>query len=108
VLLVPGGGNATLIPVTHCSSRHAACGIALRLHLPVVWSPVPCCLMRQCACTNLLPPPPPAGESWFALAFLSQHVYLETLRDMYEAYAMFSFFKLLRAYLSDTEEVGSV
>jgi len=38
-------------------------------------------------------------ESWLALRFKEQKVYLETLREAYEAYVIYSFFHLMLSYL---------
>ena len=38
-------------------------------------------------------------ESWIALRYSAQRVYLETMREAYEAYVVYSFFCLLRDYL---------
>lgn len=40
-----------------------------------------------------------AIESWFALRFRKRAQYWETLRECYEAYAIYSFYKLMESYL---------
>jgi hypothetical protein len=40
-------------------------------------------------------------ESWLALRFNKQKLYLETMREAYEAYVVYSFFKLMREFLGD-------
>jgi hypothetical protein len=42
-----------------------------------------------------------AVESWLALRFNEQKIYLETMREAYEAYVVYSFFKLMREFLGD-------
>lgn len=42
-----------------------------------------------------------AVESWLALRFNKQKIYLETMREAYEAYVVYSFFKLMREFLGD-------
>jgi hypothetical protein len=37
-------------------------------------------------------------ESWLALRFNEQKLYLETMREAYEAYVVYSFFKLMREF----------
>lgn len=49
-----------------------------------------------------------AVESWFALRFKMQSIYLETCREAYEAYAIFSFYKLMESWCGTTAEVGLV
>uniref|UniRef100_A0A7S0MZZ2 Uncharacterized protein n=1 Tax=Cryptomonas curvata TaxID=233186 RepID=A0A7S0MZZ2_9CRYP len=44
-------------------------------------------------------------ESWLALRFNEQKMYLETLREMYESYVVYSLFKLMREFLG-TKEVA--
>ena len=41
-------------------------------------------------------------ESWLALRFGPQRIYLETMRECYEAYVVFNFFSLLRDFIGDT------
>ena len=41
-------------------------------------------------------------ESWLALRFNQQSIYLETMRACYEAYIIFSLFSLLREFIGDT------
>ena len=45
-----------------------------------------------------------AFESWLALRFGPQRIYLEVMRECYEAYVVFSFFSLLRDFLGDKDE----
>jgi hypothetical protein len=45
-----------------------------------------------------------AIESWLALRFNNQKIYLETMREAYEAYVVYSFFKLMRDFLGDKKE----
>ena len=40
-------------------------------------------------------------ESWLALRFNEQKLYLETGREAYEAYVVYSFYKLMRDFLGD-------
>uniref|UniRef100_A0A7S0EV46 Uncharacterized protein n=1 Tax=Hanusia phi TaxID=3032 RepID=A0A7S0EV46_9CRYP len=42
-----------------------------------------------------------AVESWLALRFNEQKIYLETMREAYESYVVYSFFKLMREFLGD-------
>jgi hypothetical protein len=42
-------------------------------------------------------------ESWFALRFKSASIYLETIRECYEAYVIFCFFYFLIAVLGDEQ-----
>mmetsp|Transcript_18322 Transcript_18322/g.28548 ORF Transcript_18322/g.28548 Transcript_18322/m.28548 type:complete len:280 (+) Transcript_18322:150-989(+) len=43
-------------------------------------------------------------ESWLALRFNDQKLYLETAREAYEAYVVYSFFKLMREFLGEKQE----
>jgi hypothetical protein len=43
-------------------------------------------------------------QSWLALYFWPQKVYLETGRECYEAYVVYAFVRLLRDFLGETEE----
>jgi hypothetical protein len=43
-------------------------------------------------------------QSWLALYFWPQKVYLETGRECYEAYVIYAFVRLLRDFLGETEE----
>lgn len=45
-------------------------------------------------------------ESWLALRFNKQKVYLETLREAYEAFVVYSLYKLMREYMGDKPMVG--
>lgn len=42
-----------------------------------------------------------AVESWLALRFNEQKVYLETLREAYEAFVVYSLYKLMREFMGD-------
>ncbi|EKX47756.1 hypothetical protein GUITHDRAFT_69286 [Guillardia theta CCMP2712] len=42
-----------------------------------------------------------AVESWLALRFNEQKIYLETMREAYESYVVYSFFKLMREFLGE-------
>ena len=42
-------------------------------------------------------------QSWCALRFSAQTIYLEAFREIYEAFAIYSFYALLRDALGDTE-----
>mmetsp|Transcript_30604 Transcript_30604/g.81725 ORF Transcript_30604/g.81725 Transcript_30604/m.81725 type:complete len:269 (+) Transcript_30604:107-913(+) len=42
-------------------------------------------------------------ESWLAVRFNSQKMYLETLREMYESFVVYSLFKLMREFLGPKE-----
>jgi len=44
-------------------------------------------------------------ESWLALRFQRQALYLETLRDLYEAFVIHAFMQLLIHYLGDREQL---
>ena len=44
-----------------------------------------------------------AVESWLALRFKDQKIFLETARECYEAYVIYSFFKLLSEFLGPRE-----
>lgn len=46
-----------------------------------------------------------AIESWLALRFKSLSLYIETLRECYEAYAIFSFLYFLIALLGDEQQI---
>ncbi len=43
-------------------------------------------------------------QSWFALRFNDQKIYLKSSRELYEAYAIYNFYSLLRDYLGSNEE----
>ena len=43
-------------------------------------------------------------QSWLALRFTAQTIYLEAFREIYEAFAIYSFYALLRDALGDVEE----
>mmetsp|Transcript_54821 Transcript_54821/g.134087 ORF Transcript_54821/g.134087 Transcript_54821/m.134087 type:complete len:204 (-) Transcript_54821:2863-3474(-) len=45
-----------------------------------------------------------AVESWFALRFKEQKIYLETAREAYEAWVIFSFYKLMLVFIGTTKE----
>ncbi|BDA41100.1 Transmembrane protein 184C [Coccomyxa sp. Obi] len=47
-----------------------------------------------------------AVDSWFALRFESTQIYLDTFRECYEAFVIYSFFMYLHAYLE--EEYGDI
>ena len=43
-------------------------------------------------------------QSWFALRFNDQKIYLKSTRELYEAYAIYNFYSLLRDYLGNDEK----
>ena len=45
-----------------------------------------------------------AIESWLALRYNKQKMYLETMREAYEAYVVYSFFKLMREFLGSKQQ----
>jgi hypothetical protein len=49
-----------------------------------------------------------ALESWFALRFKEQRIYLEVAREAYEAFVIYSFFRMLVEFLKGTEEINRV
>ncbi|KJE90800.1 hypothetical protein CAOG_02045 [Capsaspora owczarzaki ATCC 30864] len=46
-----------------------------------------------------------AIDSWFSLRFSSASIYLNTLRDVYEAYVLYQFFLLLASFLHGEQEL---
>jgi hypothetical protein len=43
-------------------------------------------------------------QSWFALRFNEQKIYLKSTRELYEAYAIYNFYSLLRDYLGKDDK----
>ncbi len=46
-------------------------------------------------------------QSWCALRFNDQKIYLESFREVYEAYAIYNFYSLLRDFLGSSDEERS-
>lgn len=49
-----------------------------------------------------------AIDSWLALRFKSAAIYIDTVRECYEAYVIYSFFEFLLAYLGDEHVLARV